>query len=203
MASPYSGESIKFLKTTGGCEVEKKLLPAFMRRAASPAMVVACLALAVALGGTAWAAALPRNSVGTAQLKRNAVTSIKVRNNSLTGADIRESRLGTVPRAVRATAANSATTATSANSSPVSRLDYASATFAVPAGGTAVTPGNVSCPGGLSATGGGAKMSDPVNGFVVDTNPAGKTAWEARGFSDTAQTMTVYVICAQAATTTP
>ena len=93
-----------------------------LKRLPSPAMVVACIALAIALGGTAWAATLPRNSVGTAQLKRNAVTSIKVRNNSLTGADIRESRLGRVPSAARAhtaasaTTAGSATTATSANS---------------------------------------------------------------------------------------
>ena len=173
------------------------------RRLPSPAMVVASIALTIALGGTAWAATLPRNSVGTAQLKRNAVTSIKVRNNSLGGADIHELRLGRVPSALRALSANSALTATSAIRAPVSRLDYASATFPVPAGGTTVTPGNVSCPGGLSATGGGAKMSDPVNGFIIDTNPVGKTAWEARAFSDTAQTMTVYVICAEAATTTP
>jgi hypothetical protein len=41
-------------------------------------MVVACIALSVALGGTSVAAiqALPKNSVGTKQLKRNAVTSI-------------------------------------------------------------------------------------------------------------------------------
>ena len=182
------------------------------KRLPSPALVVACIALTIALGGTAWAATLPRNSVGTAQLKRNAVTSIKVRNNALTGADIRESRLGRVPSASRAvtansaataTTANSATTATSANSAPVSRIDYASATVPVPAGGTTVTPGSVSCPGGLSATGGGARMSDPVNGFIIDTSPVGKTAWEARAFSDTVQTMTVYVICGQAATTTP
>jgi hypothetical protein len=42
----------------------------------SPAMVVACIALAISLGGTSYAAmTLPRNSVGTSQLKRNAVTS--------------------------------------------------------------------------------------------------------------------------------
>ena len=40
-------------------------------------MVIACIALTVALGGTSVAAiqALPKNSVGTKQLKRNAVTS--------------------------------------------------------------------------------------------------------------------------------
>jgi hypothetical protein len=181
------------------------------KRLPSPAMVIACIALTVALGGTAYAS-VSRNSVGTVHLKRNAVTSIKVRNNSLTGADIRESRLGTVPRAVRAntansattaTTANSATTATSANSAPVSRLDYASTTTAVPAGFVTPVRGTANCAAGLNATGGGAKMSDPNNGFIIDTNPVGKTGWEATAQSGTAQTMTVYVICAQAATTTP
>lgn len=70
----------------------------------SPAMVVACIALTVALGGTSVAAiqALPRNSVGTKQLKRNAVNGAKVANNSLRGADVNEASLGTVPRAANA-----------------------------------------------------------------------------------------------------
>jgi hypothetical protein len=57
----------------------------------SPAMVVACLALGVALSGTAIAAsvALPRNSVGTAQLKANAVATAKIRNNAVTTAKLR------------------------------------------------------------------------------------------------------------------
>jgi hypothetical protein len=81
-------------------------------------MVVACLALAVALGGTSYAAvALPRNSVGTAQLKKNAVTSPKVKNNSITGADVRESSLAQVPSAGSARHAVTADHATSAGSS--------------------------------------------------------------------------------------
>jgi hypothetical protein len=77
-------------------------------------MVVACLALTVALGGTSYAAiTLPRNSVGTKQLKKNAVTAVKVKanaitspkvkNNALTGADVNEATLGTVPSATSAT----------------------------------------------------------------------------------------------------
>jgi hypothetical protein len=181
------------------------------KRLPSPAMVVACIALTVALGGTAYAS-VSRNSVGTVHLKRNAVTSIKVRNNSLTGADINEGRLGRVPSAARANTATSATTAgsattatsaTTAGSAPVSRLDYsATTTVSVPGTGTP-TVGTVNCPQGLNATGGGAKVADPVGGNLIDTNPVGKTAWEARAFSSTATTMTVFVICGQAATTTP
>jgi len=71
-------------------------------RMPSPAMTVACVALAVALSGMSYAAVvLPRNSVGTPQLKRNAVTSPKVKPNALTGADINEARLGKVPNANR------------------------------------------------------------------------------------------------------
>ena len=63
----------------------KRLSP----RRLSPAMVVACLALLVALGGTSVAAVavIPSNSVGTQQLKTNAVVSAKVRNGSLKAVD--------------------------------------------------------------------------------------------------------------------
>jgi hypothetical protein len=65
----------------------------------SPAMVVACIALIVALGGTSYAALkLPRNSVGNKQLKSNAVTGAKVRNGTLTAKDFRASALKRGPR---------------------------------------------------------------------------------------------------------
>jgi hypothetical protein len=171
---------------------------AISRRVPSPAMVVACLALIVALGGTSYAAIrLPANSVGTKQLKRSAVTGVKVKSNALTGTQINESRLGKVP------SARSADTATTAGSAPVARLDYQSAVVAIPAGGSTVTRGTVNCPTGVNAVGGGAKLADPNTGAMIDSNPVGKTGWEATGFSTAAQNMTVYVICAQAATTTP
>ena len=61
----------------------------------SPAMVIACLALVVALSGTSYAVvlALPVNSVGTAQLKANAVISSKVKNHSLLGVDFKPGQL--------------------------------------------------------------------------------------------------------------
>jgi hypothetical protein len=81
-------------------------------------MVVACIALAISLGGTSYAAmTLPRNSVGTSQLKRNAVTSQKVKNNSIGGADVNEASLGTVPSAANATAAPAPPTRTSSTTS--------------------------------------------------------------------------------------
>jgi len=53
-------------------------------------MVVACLALLVALGGTGMAAAtqLGRNSVGTLQLKDAAVSNPKIKNNAVNSAKV-------------------------------------------------------------------------------------------------------------------
>jgi hypothetical protein len=72
---------------------------AFIRRRLSPSMVVACIALLVALGGTSVAAvsALPRNSVGTLQLKDNAVTSSKVKNGSLLRVDFKSGQIPAGP----------------------------------------------------------------------------------------------------------
>jgi hypothetical protein len=170
----------------------------------SPAMVVACLALLVALGGTSYAAIkLPRNSVGNIHLKRGAVSGTKVRSNALGGVQINESRLGRVPSAASATTAATATAATTAGSAPVARIEYLSAVFAVPGGFAPPTRGAVSCPNTLNPTGGGVKLANPAEGLVVDSNPVGKTGWEATAQSNTAQNMTVFVICAQAATTAP
>jgi hypothetical protein len=60
-------------------------------RPPSPALLVACVALVVALGGVSYAAAvLPNNSVGTAQLKKNAVTGPKLKTNAVTGAKVKD-----------------------------------------------------------------------------------------------------------------
>lgn len=61
------------------------------RRRPSPAMVVACIALLVALGGTSIAAVnqlVPRNSVGSAQLQFGAVTRPKLRDNAVNSAKV-------------------------------------------------------------------------------------------------------------------
>jgi hypothetical protein len=62
----------------------------------SPALVVACLALLVALSGTSYARVLnlPFDSVGTMQLKPNAVVSSRVRNHSLRAVDFETRQLG-------------------------------------------------------------------------------------------------------------
>jgi hypothetical protein len=56
----------------------------------SPAMVVACIALLVALGGTSVAAVsqLAANSVGTTQLKNNAVVTAKIKSGGVGASDL-------------------------------------------------------------------------------------------------------------------
>jgi len=72
------------------------MIARLLRHRPSPAIVIACVALLLALGGASWAAtALPRNSVGAAQLRNNAVTSKKVKNHSLLRVDFKN---GQVPR---------------------------------------------------------------------------------------------------------
>jgi hypothetical protein len=144
--------------------MSKGVIGPLSRRLPSPAMVVACIALIVALGGTSYAAIkLPANSVGTKQLKRGAVTGPKVSSNTLTGAQINEARLGKP-------AAAQADEATSADRAALSRLHYQQLQVAIPGGGGFVRQG-ITCETGLSATGGGAKVSDPNNAVILDTNP--------------------------------
>lgn len=59
-----------------------------------PSTALALVALAVALGGTGYAATvLPAGSVGTAQLKNGAVVSAKVKNHSLRAVDFAAGQL--------------------------------------------------------------------------------------------------------------
>jgi hypothetical protein len=68
-------------------------------RPPSPALVIACVALAISLSGAAYAVstALPRNSVGTVQLKNSSVNSAKVRNATLRAADFAKGQIPAGP----------------------------------------------------------------------------------------------------------
>jgi hypothetical protein len=74
--------------------VLKAVRPLIERRP-SPALVVACIALFVALAGTGVAAVVlvPKNSVGTAQLRNGAVVSAKVKDHSLAAKDFAKGQL--------------------------------------------------------------------------------------------------------------
>jgi hypothetical protein len=102
----------------------------------SPALVISCIALFVALSGTSYAViTLPKNSVGAKQLKRNAVTSAKVKDDALTGVDVNEATLGQVPSAANAVSAANAQTAQGAANAE--KLDGIDSTGFLPTEGTA------------------------------------------------------------------
>ena len=67
---------------------------AIATRLPSPAMIVACVALVVALGGVSYAATvLPKNSVGTPQVQKKAITASKLRKNAVSGPKVKNGTL--------------------------------------------------------------------------------------------------------------
>src|SRR5215212_9641465 len=67
---------------------------AIAHRLPVPAMIIACVALVVALGGGSYAAgALPKKSVGTAQLQKKAVTAPKLRKDAVSAAKVKDGSL--------------------------------------------------------------------------------------------------------------
>jgi len=184
------------------------------RFGATYANVTATLALFIALGGGAYAAtALPRNSVGPKQLKKNAVVRAKIKNNaingskvasnSLSGSDVNEATLAKVPAASLADSATTATNASHANAAAaLDKATYKTAGATAPAGS-----GNsaiAACDAGQHVTGGGVRVDDPLNAFVVDAYPdAANTAWTARvgNAGGAPVAFTVYAICTTVSTT--
>jgi hypothetical protein len=172
-----------------------------MLRRPSPAMVVACVALAVALGGTGYAATqLPPNSVGRAQLRSGAVgnlnnrdraiTVTKLRTGAVTGAKVRDGSLqakdlapGVLPAA------------------PTTALREVSGELVPPGAVGAVS---ASCSAGERATGGGGGFAGPptTNDKVVDSLPVGDERpvlrWRVSLFNGGVQPRTpvAYVLCA-------
>jgi hypothetical protein len=70
-----------------------------LRRHLSPALVISCLALLAAVGGTGYAAIkLPPGSVGTKQLKNGAVVASKVKPRSLLARNFKPGQLPRGPR---------------------------------------------------------------------------------------------------------
>jgi Collagen triple helix repeat (20 copies) len=154
------------------------------------------LALFVALSGTAYAASLPRNSVGTAQLKRNAVTSAKVKPGTLLASDFRQGQLPAGPQGPQgprgpegppgARGAEGATGARGAEGpvGPRGPQGPAGATNVTLRSGTQGTgEATAMCDPGEVAVGGGGLAFDPTLAFLRSSNPtplgsATPTGWE-------------------------
>jgi hypothetical protein len=169
-------------------------------RRPSPALVIACLALLVALGGTGYATVLqvPRNSVGTPQLRSSAVTTNKLAANSVTSAKVRNGTLRRVDFVGGKLPAGPPGPAGPVGPPGVSAVERVEATSV-----TNSTPGRttqVACPTGKRLLGGGARLnpllpqvalqqSFPDNDNVYrasarEVNPTGST-WS----------ITVFAVC--------
>jgi hypothetical protein len=177
----------------------------------SPAMIVACVALALALGGTSYATVserLARNTVGTPQLKNNAVTGAKVRNNAITSAKVRDYTLrawdfkrGDIPAGPAGPPGPAG-----AVGDLVSREYPTSVPGNVPNGRYVTRAIQVRCDAGERAIAGGSGWSPDANEeelITVYSRPMlenGKpVGWRARGGSDmrSDRIFTVQVLCAK------
>ena len=158
----------------------------------SPAMVVACAALVIALGGVSYAAAvLPKNSVGTTQLQKKAVTASKLHKNAVGGAKVKDGTLlaadfktGQLPAGPQGPAgAQGPKGDTGAAGAPgVSGLEY------VQGVSPSIAPGSfgvahATCPVGKKAIGGGGIAED--NTPIVESFPT-DDAWDVRVRNDAA-----------------
>jgi hypothetical protein len=171
-------------------------------------MVVACLALLIALGGTSYATVLnvPRSSVGTAELKRNAVKPSKlapnavrtphVLNGSLLAADFKE---GQLPKGDKGDKGDPGATGAAGATNVVVR------TASVTSTGSATASAN--CNAGERAVGGGFDIGGwgaNVTPFRSRPTPATAgsipTGWTATSFNQTNNAANIgvvaYVICA-------
>jgi hypothetical protein len=162
-------------------------------------MVVACLALGVALGGTGYAATqLPPKSVGREQLRNGAVGNLQIRDGAIT-----KGRLHT------GAVASAAILDGSVHAKDIAKGTLAAVTSTVhQASGDPIAPGAVgaasaSCDPGQRATGGGGGFAGPplTNDKMVDTIPVGDERpmirWRVSLFNGgtEARTPVAYVLC--------
>lgn len=190
-------------------------------RRPSPSLIVACIALLVALGGTGYAAGiLPAGSVGTQQLKADAVVSTKVKDGSLLRKDFKAGQLpagergpaGAVgpqgPPGSQGPAGPQGPKGATGQQGPagISSVAYVSSDFGPFPAGTQYG-GEAVCTNGMHVLGGGVLAESSVPGdqsvnssFPSDgtgTGTEGTTAWS--GYVDNASGgalgFSVYAVC--------
>lgn len=179
---------------------------------------IGLLVLFVALTGTAYAASLPRNSVGTAQLRKDAVTTTKVRNRSLRAIDFAAGQLPAGPAGPRGATGATGPAGPAGPQGPAGlnafgALNYVSAgPFDNPA--NSQSGGAVTCPAGQHPTGGGVitESTTPGEQSINSTSafPSSGVAgdapdsWGASVDNTTATSLSffVFAVCAPAAQVT-
>ena len=168
-------------------------------RRPSPALVISCLALTLALGGTGYATVLqvPKNSVGTPQLKNSAVTSAKVKNRSLLRADFASGQLPAGPRGPVGPV-GPAGPAGPAGLTGAERVDATS-----PSNSTSTRTMTVACPTGKRLLGGGVRLNPVLAQLAVQQSfPDDDNVYRASVREVTATALnwsiTVFAVCAVA-----
>lgn len=170
-------------------------------RRPSPALVLACVALLVALGGTGYATVLqvPRNSVGTPQLRNSAVTTNKLAANAVTSTKVRNGTLRRVDFVGGKLPAGPPGPAGPAGPPGVSAVERVEATSA-----TNSTPGRtmqIACPTGKRLLGGGARLNPLLpqvalqQSFPDNDNIYRASAREVNA-TGSAWSITVFAVCA-------
>ena len=159
-----------------------------LRRMPSPSMVVACIALAVALGGTSYAAiTLPRNSVGTKQLRPNSVSMSKIRKGAVTAPKLARKSVGPAKLQLNAVRGPNVRNETLTGSKIVESTlaKVPSAASSDTAANAATVAGNTVKRFAVSAAPGGAEATVlNLNGLVVTlTCPGGSVALRANNNS--------------------
>jgi hypothetical protein len=165
----------------------------------SPAMVVACVALIVALGGTGYAATqLPPKSVGQKQLRNGAVGNLQIRDGAITRGKLHGDAI--TSSAIRNREVRAQDLAKGILPAVASTIHQISGD-PIPPG--AVGAATASCDAGQRATGGGGGFAGPAltNDKVVDSIPVGDERpiirWRVSLFNGGAQPRTpvAYVLC--------
>lgn len=167
------------------------------------------MALFIALSGTAYAASLPRGSVGTAQLRNDAVTSPKVEDRTLVADDFKRGELPRGERGPRgARGARGARgergrrgrrgSKGAAGAAGATNVTVRTAAFSPNAGGGGGA--TAACTGGERATGGGYTV-DSGTVTVQESRPEPKsgtpTGWRVSATATSpSASVSAFVVCA-------
>jgi hypothetical protein len=162
-------------------------------------MVVACVALIVALGGTGYAATqLPEKSVGQKQLRNGAVGNLALRDGAVTQGKLHADAV--TSRAIRNGAVKAADLAQGVLPAATSSVHQVSGDPIAPG---AVGAASAACDPGERATGGGGGFAGPAvtNDKMVDSIPVGAERplirWRVSLFNGgtAPRTPVAYVLC--------
>jgi hypothetical protein len=163
-------------------------------RRPSASLIISCLALFAALGGTVYASSkisgnqIKPKSIPANRIKPGSITGKQIKSGSLTGKQVVGSSL------------------TGVTASGLASVTYVTAavTLAESLPGSNGTPATATCPAGTKVIGGGAIVNNESESFVNDSGPTSdRNSWTATGFANnTTTTMTVTAICTPVAATT-